>query len=399
MSGIVIVGGGQAAASLAAKARALGYDGEVTILGEEPVAPYQRPPLSKAYLLGEMPLERLTLRGDDWYAANRVTLRVGTKVTGIDRAAKAVLIGDARLPYDHLALCTGAVPRRLPPEMGAEGLSGIYTLRDLADTQAMADEFVPGRNLVVIGGGYIGLEAAAVACKRGLTAKLVHTRARILRRVAGVETANAIRAMHRAHGVEILEDIGITRVLGEGRVSGVELADGRILPADFIVVGIGVDPRTDLAEAAGLLIDEGIAVDAFGRTSDPCIWAAGDCAALPGPEGRMRIESVGNAIDMGELVAENMLGAGKAYQPKPWFWSDQFASKLQIAGLCTGHDRVVTRTAEGQSFWYFREGRLIAVDALDAPRAYMIGKRLIEAGKAVTPEQVAGAVDLKALMA
>jgi len=399
MSGIVIVGGGQAAASLAAKARALGYAGDVTILAEEPVAPYQRPPLSKAYLLGEMPLERLTLRGDDWYEANRVTLRLGTRVTGIDRAAKEVLIGDERLPYDHLALCTGAVPRRLPVEMGAEGLSGIYTLRDLADTDAMADEFVAGRNLVVIGGGYIGLEAAAVASKRGLTAKLVHTRARILRRVAGVETANAIREMHRAHGVEILEDIGIIRILGEGRVSGVELANGRILPADFIVVGIGVDPRTDLAEAAGLVIDEGIAVDEFGCTSDPFIWAAGDCAALPGPEGRMRIESVGNAIDMGELVAENMLGAGKAYQPKPWFWSDQYASKLQIAGLCTGYDKVVSRSTEGQSFWYFRDGKLIAVDALDAPRAYMIGKRLIEGGKAVTPEQVEAATDLKALMA
>jgi len=399
MSGIVIVGGGQAAASLAAKARALGYAGDVTILGEEPVAPYQRPPLSKAYLLGEMPLERLTLRGDDWYEANRVTLRLGTRVTGIDRAAKAVLIGDERLPYDHLALCTGAVPRRLPVEMGAEGLSGIYTLRDLADTDAMADEFVARRNLVVIGGGYIGLEAAAVASKRGLTAKLVHTRARILRRVAGVETANAIREMHRAHGVEILEDIGITRILGEGRVSGVELANGRILPADFIVVGIGVDPRTDLAEAAGLVIDEGIAVDEFGCTSDPFIWAAGDCAALPGSEGRMRIESVGNAIDMGELVAENMLGAGKSYQPKPWFWSDQYASKLQIAGLCTGYNKVVSRSAEGQSFWYFRDGKLIAVDALDAPRAYMIGKRLIEGGKAVTPEQVEAATDLKALMA
>jgi len=399
MSGIVIVGGGQAAASLAAKARALGYAGDVTILAEEPVAPYQRPPLSKAYLLGEMPLERLTLRGDDWYDANRVTLRLGTRVTGIDRAAKEVLIGDERLPYDHLALCTGAVPRRLPVEMGAEGLSGIYTLRDLADTDAMADEFVAGRNLVVIGGGYIGLEAAAVASKRGLTAKLVHTRARILRRVAGVETANAIREMHRAHGVEILEDIGIIRILGEGRVSGVELANGRILPADFIVVGIGVDPRTDLAEAAGLVIDEGIAVDEFGCTSDPFVWAAGDCAALPGPEGRMRIESVGNAIDMGELVAENMLGAGKAYQPKPWFWSDQYASKLQIAGLCTGYDKVVSRSAEGQSFWYFRDGKLIAVDALDAPRAYMIGKRLIEGGKAVTPEQVEAATDLKALMA
>ena len=398
MGGIVIVGGGQAAASLAAKARSLGYAGEVTILGAEPVAPYQRPPLSKAYLLGQMPLDRLTLRGADWYGAHAITLRSGVTVTGIDRAAKQVLIGAERLGYDHLALCTGAMPRHLPAEIGGD-LAGIYTLRTLADVDAMAAEFVPGRRLVVVGGGYIGLEAAAVASKLGLEAKLVHTRARILRRVAGVETADAIRALHQAHGVEILEDIGITRLLGAGRVTGVELANGRILPADFVIVGIGVEPETGLAEAAGLTVDQGIAVDACCRTDDPCIWSAGDCAAFPGPEGRMRIESVGNAIDMGELVAENMLGAAKPYVPKPWFWSDQFDAKLQIAGLCTGYDTVVTRKAEGQSFWYFRAGRLIAVDALNAPRAYMIGKRLIEAGSAVTAGQVETATDLKALMA
>jgi 3-phenylpropionate/trans-cinnamate dioxygenase ferredoxin reductase subunit len=400
MGGIVIVGGGQAAAALAAKARSLGYAGEVTILGEEPVPPYQRPPLSKGYLLGQMPLDRLTLRGPEWYQSNRVTLRTGVKVTGIDRAAKEVRMGAERLSYDQLALCTGANARPLPAELEGSGLAGIYTLRSLADVDAMAAEFGAGRRLVVVGGGYIGLEAAAVASKLGLAAKLVHSRARILRRVAGVDTADAIRAMHAAHGVEILEDIGIARMLGvEGRVSGVELADGRILPADFVIVGIGVEPETALAEAAGLRLEDGIAVDSFCRTEDPFIWSAGDCAAFPGPEGRMRLESVGNAIEMGERVAENMLGAGKSYSPKPWFWSDQFDTKLQIAGLCRGHDRVVKRSAEGQSFWYFRGGRLIAVDALDAPRAYMVGKRLIEDGSAVTAEQVEAAVDLKALLA
>ncbi|MBZ4023627.1 pyridine nucleotide-disulfide oxidoreductase [Rhodobacter sp. TJ_12] len=397
MSGIVIIGGGQAAAALAAKLRGVGYAGAVTILGAEPVAPYQRPPLSKGYLLGDMPLERLTLRAPDWYDANDVTLRTGVTVTGIDRAAKAVLIGQERVPYDQLALCTGAPPRRLPAAMGGD-LAGVYTVRTLADVDAMAGEFTAGRKLVVVGGGYIGLEAAAVASKLGLAVTLVEAAPRILGRVACAETADAIRDLHRSHGVEILEGIGITQLTGADRVGGVELADGRVLEADFVITGIGVTPATDLAAAAGLTVANGVAVDAEGRTSDPAIWAAGDCAAFPGTNGPMRLESVGNAIDMGELVAENMLGAGKAYVPKPWFWSDQFDAKLQIAGLGTGYDQIVTNTAEGQSFWYFRDGRLIAVDALNAPRAYMVGKRVIEAGKPVTPEQVAAATDLKVLM-
>ncbi len=397
MSGIVIVGGGQAAASLAARLRTQGYVGAVTILGAEPVAPYQRPPLSKGYLLGEMPLDRLTLRGADWWAANGITLRTGAQVTAIDRSAKRVQVEGGALAYDQLALCTGAAPRRLPAALGGD-LAGVFTVRSLADVDAMAPEFRPGRRLVVVGGGYIGLEAAAVARKLGLEVTLIEAAPRILGRVACAETADAIRALHQAHGGTILESTGLRRLTGTGHVSGAELADGRVIVADFAIVGIGVTPETGLAAAAGLTVADGIAVDAQGRTADPAIWAAGDCASFPAAGGRLRLQSVGNAIDMAELVADNMLGAGRGYVPKPWFWSDQFDAKLQIAGLNTGHDRVVRREGEGQSFWYFRAGSLIAVDALNDARAYMVGKRLIEAAKPVTPEQIATAPDLKALL-
>ena len=395
--GIVIVGGGQAAASMAAKLRALGYVGAVTVVGEEPIPPYQRPPLSKAYLLGNLPVDRLTLRADDWWAANDITLLTGVHVEAIDRAAKVLRSGTEVISYDQLALCTGATPRRLPAAIGGD-LAGVHVVRSLADVDEMASEFTAGRHLIVVGGGYIGLEAAAVARKLGLEVTLIEAAPRILGRVACAETAAAIRALHAAHGVTILEGTGLKRLTGEDRVTGVELADGRILPADFVITGIGVAPETALAEAAGLTCQNGIAADAQGRTSDPAIWTAGDCASFPGPDGRMRLESVGNAIDMAELVAENMLGAGKSYVPKAWFWSDQYDAKLQIAGLNTGYDRVVSRIAEGSSFWYFRAGRLIAVDALNDARAYMIGKRLIEGGSPVAAAQIEAATDLKALM-
>ena len=398
MSGIVIIGGGQAAASVAAKARALGYAGDVTILGEEAIAPYQRPPLSKAYLLGDMPLDRLTLRGDDFWAGQGITLRTGVRVDAIDPALKQVRFGDEVLTYDDLVLCTGAPPRRLPAAMGGD-LAGVYTVRTLADVDQMKHEFTAGARLVVIGGGYIGLEAAAVARKLGLEVTLIEAAPRILGRVAAQATADAIRALHQSHGVTILEGMGIARLTGEGRVSGVELADGRAIAADFVIVGIGVLPAVDLAEAAGIMIENGIAVDDMCRTSAPHIWAAGDCASIMFEGARIRIESVGNAVDMGELVAENILGAGKVYAPKAWFWSDQFDTKLQIAGLNIGYDEVVTRDAEGTSIWYFRNGQLIAVDALNAPRAYMIGKRLIEGGKQITPAQIRETDDLKGLMA
>lgn len=404
MAGIVVVGAGQAGAALVAKLRALGYAGDLTLIGEEPVPPYQRPPLSKQYLLKEMELDRLFLRADSFYAEQAITLRLGQPVTALDRGRKVVTLGGESVPYDQLALTTGAVPRRLPAAVGGE-LAGVYTVRTLADVDAMEAEFRPGRRLLVIGGGYIGLEAAAVAAKLGLKVTLVEMAPRILQRVAAAETSDFFRAEHSAHGVEIREGVGLERLLGEGRVAGARLTDGSEIAVDFVVVGVGITPNIALAEAAGLAISNGIATDALGRTSDPSVWAAGDCASFPWRGGRLRLESVGNAIDQAEAVAANMLGAGKDYLAQPWFWSDQYAVKLQIAGLNAGYDRIVTRedgtegTERSVSFWYYGEGRLLAVDAMNDPRAYMIGKRLIEMGKTPDPAVIADpATNLKALL-
>ncbi len=399
MAGVVIVGAGQAAASAAAKLRASGYADAITLVGEEPQPPYQRPPLSKAYLLGQMPLERLWLRPHAFWAEQKVELQLGTRVETIDRAAKQVLLAARKaINYQHLILATGATPRRLPAAIGG-ALAGVHVVRNLADVDGMAPDMRPGARLVVIGGGYIGLEAAAVARKLGLEVTLIEAAPRILGRVACAETADEIRALHAAHGVEIIEGIGIAKITGADRATGVDLADGRHLPADLVIVGIGVTAEAALAEAVGLEVDGGIVVDAFCRTSDPAIWAAGDCAVFPFAGGRIRLESVGNAVDMGELVAANIVGDPRAYVPKPWFWSDQYDAKLQIAGLLTGYDRVVTRRAAGFSAWYFRDTTLIAVDALNDARAYMVGKRLIEGQKSPDAAAIADpATDLKAFL-
>ncbi len=396
---VVIVGAGQAGAALAAKLRALGHQGPITMIGEEPAPPYQRPPLSKAYLMGEMEEERLWLRAPEFYAENAIGLRLGQQVTGIDRAAKTVTVGGETIPYDHLALTTGSTPRRLPAAIGGD-LPGVYTVRTLADVDAMRAEFQPGRRVIIVGGGYIGLEAAAVACKLGLKATVLEMAPRILQRVASPETSAHVGALHRGHGVEILEETGLDRLLGETRVTGARLKDGRELPADFVIIGVGISPNDRLAAEAGLTIDNGIATDAHGRTSDPSIWSAGDCASFPYRGGRIRLESVGNAIDQAEVVAANMLGADQPYEAKPWFWSDQFDLKLQIAGLNTGYDHIVTRKGEGEavSFWYYRGNDLLAVDAMNDPRAYMVGKRLIEAGRSPAPEVIASTPELKALL-
>ncbi|MFC3629023.1 NAD(P)/FAD-dependent oxidoreductase [Paracoccus angustae] len=406
---IVIVGAGQAAASLAARLRAKGHGGEIVLIGAEPVPPYQRPPLSKAYLLGQMGLDRLVLRGADWWDDQRIALRLGETALIVDPVRRVVVTDKGEVAYDALALTAGAQARRLPAAMGGD-LPGVHVIRTLADVDALAPAMQPGRPLIVIGGGYIGLEAAAVARKLDMAVTLIEAAPRILGRVAAAQTADMIRALHRAHGVEILEGTGISHIAGTDRATGVALNDGRELPADLIVTGIGVLPETALAQTAGLALDNGIATDALGRTSDPAIWAAGDCASFPwaGPgadpcaDGRLRLESVGNAIDMAEAVADNILGADKPYRPKPWFWSDQFDAKLQIAGLGIGHDRIATRPGDGQhggSVWYFRDGRLIAVDALNDARAFMIGKRLIEAGRSPDPAAISTTTDLKALLA
>lgn len=400
MAHVVIVGAGQAGAACAAKLRALGFDGAVTIIGEEAAPPYQRPPLSKAYLLGEMEEERLWLRSAEFYAEQGIALRLGARVEGIDTAARVVRLGGEAVGYDELVLTTGSVPRRLPAAVGGD-LAGVFTVRTLADVDAMRAEFVAGRRLVIVGGGYIGLEAAAVGAKLGLDVTVVEMAPRILQRVAAPETSDYFRALHQARGVKILESTGLDRLLGEGRVCGVRLSDGRELPADFVIAGVGIVPATALAEAAGIAVENGIACDDQGRTSAPHVWAAGDCASFPWKGGRLRLESVGNAIDMAEAVAENIFGAAKPYEARPWFWSDQYDCKLQIAGLNAGYDRIVTRPGEGGavSFWYYRGEALLAVDAMNDSRAYMVGKRLIEMGKSPAPEVVADpATDMKALL-
>ncbi|QFT97541.1 Ferredoxin--NAD(P)(+) reductase fdr [Roseovarius sp. THAF8] len=399
MAGVVVVGAGQAGSSLVAKLRALGYDGKVTLIGEEHAPPYQRPPLSKKYLLGEMDLERLYLRPESFYSENMIDLRLDAAVSAIDPADKVVVAGGQAVPYEHLVLTTGSVPRRLPPAIGG-ALDGVYVVRDLRDVDRMAPEFRDGAKVLIVGGGYIGLEAAAVAASKGLQVTLVEMADRILQRVAAQETSDYFRALHRSHGVDIREGVGLERLTGEGRVSGALLSDGSELEADFVIVGVGITPATALAEAAGVEVENGIKVDAQGRTSDPSIWAAGDCASFPFRGERLRLESVPNAIDMAECVAENIMGAEKTYVPQPWFWSDQYDVKLQIAGLNVGYDRVVTRDSEGGiSFWYFAGDTLLAVDAANDARAYMVGKRLIDSGKTADPAVVSDpGADLKALL-
>ena len=402
MPDIVVIGAGQAGSSLVARLRKDGHEGRITLIGEETAPPYQRPPLSKAYLLGDMELERLYLRPHHFYGDIDVDLRLGTRVDAIDRGAHVVRIGDEALHYDALVLTTGSTPRRLPASIGG-ALEGVHVVRDLADVDAMGPRFGPGAKVLIVGGGYIGLEAAAVAAKKGLHVTLVEMADRILQRVAAPETSDFFRALHTEHGVDIREGVGLDRLLGDGHVTGARLSDGSELAADFVVVGVGIAPGVALAEAAGLDIDNGIAVDALGRTSDPAIWAAGDCASFPHKGARLRLESVPNAIDMAECVACNLMEAGTEYVPKPWFWSDQYDVKLQIAGLNIGYDRVVTRPSAGAhsaSFWYYAGDTLLAVDAMNDPRAYMVGKRLIEAGKSPSAEAVTDpATELKSLLA
>lgn len=389
MKHVIVIGAGQAGSSCVVKLRNLGFDGRITLIGEETSPPYQRPPLSKAYLLGEMELERLFLRPAELYEEENIDLMLNTRVEAVDTGAKTVTAGAETLAYDDLVFTTGSTPRRLPAAIGGD-LEGVYTVRDLADVDAMAPEFAEGRRVLIIGGGYIGLEAAAVAAKKGLDVTLVEMEDRILKRVAAEETSDYFRALHQSHGVKILEGVGLKTLEGEGRVCAASLSNGEMLDIDFAIVGIGIAPGAALAEAAGVVLDNGIRTDAQGRTSAPNVWAAGDCASFPYRGERIRLESVPNAIDQAELVAENIMGAGKDYIAKPWFWSDQFDVKLQIAGLNKGYDRVVSRVAEdATSFWYYRGDELLAVDAANAPREYMVGKRLIEGGKSPAPGKVA----------
>ena len=402
MSHIVVIGAGQAGCSLTSRLRASGFEGEITLVGGEPVPPYQRPPLSKGYLLGDMARERLFLKPADYYADNDIRLMLGDMAGDIDIAAHTVQVGDEVLHYDQLAITTGLVPRDLPPEIGRD-LDGQFVVRTLDDIDRLEPALRAAKRALVIGGGYIGLEAAAVARKMGVEVTLVEAAERILERVAAPETSAYFRDLHHAHGVEVLEGIKVDHLLGDGHVTGAVFSDGREVQADLVIVGIGLLPRCKIAEQAGLKVGGGVRVDAHGRTSDPDVWAAGDCAALPFRGQRIRLESVQNAIEMAERVADNMLGDPQDYAPHPWFWSDQYDVKLQIAGLNTGYTKLVVRQGDkpgAQSHWYYCGDNLLAVDAMNDGRAYMVGKRLIEAGQSPDPDRIGDAnVALKALLA
>lgn len=405
-AGTVIVGAGQAGFQVAAGLREAGFADPITLVGDEPRLPYQRPPLSKAYLAGKTDAEGLNLRAESFFSEHRIAMRTDTRAVAIDRAARALRIGDGTsLVYDHLVLATGARNRPLPVP-GAD-LPGVHQLRDLADADALRTALNATRQIVVVGAGFIGLEFAAVAATRGLDVTVVEAADRPMARAVSAETAAFFRAAHEAMGVRFAFGAGVGAITGEGgRVAAVHLSDGRDLRADLVVVGIGVLPNQELAVEAGLAAADGIRVDAFLATADPAISAIGDCARHPsayasglGGDGTVRIESVQNAIDQGRCLAARLVGRPAAYTALPWFWSDQGRYKLQIAGLGAPSDAAVLRgTAEAFSIFRYRDGRLSAVESVNRAGDHMIARRILGTGRGLTPAQAADpGFDLKAL--
>lgn len=387
---IVIVGAGQAAAQAVASLRDEGFAGELTMIGDEAFLPYQRPPLSKAYLQGKTDLERLLLRSEEFYRQRECEILLGTRATAVERASRMVhLATGQRLHYDRLLLATGSASRRIRAP-GAH-LGGIHYLRTLADAEALRPALERSRRLAVIGGGYIGLEVAAVATTLGLSVTVFEALERPLARVASPAISHFIAAAHRAAGVSVRLSTTLDRFEGGDRLTGV-WASGELHPADVALVGIGAIPNCELAEAAGLATDDGIVVDEFTRTSDPLIFAAGDCTRHPGAHGGLlRLESVQNAVDQARHAALAMLDKPKRYAETPWFWSDQFAIRLQMAGLPRTDDHIVVRGDTSSSkfaVFHLRGEQIGAVEAVNSPPDYMAGRKLIAAGKKITPEHL-----------
>lgn len=376
---IVVVGAGQGAAKAVETFRGAGYDGSLVVIGEEAFPPYQRPPLSKKYLAGEIEAASLQLKGPDYYAAHGVDLRLNTKATSVDPASRRVRLGSGQiLPYSKLLIATGARARRLPLPGGDR--DSVVTLRSIADVDAIRARLAKAERVVVIGGGYIGLEVAAVAKSRGHRVTVLEGQQRVMARVVSPDVSSFFESLHRDRGVDLRTGISISAVSSTDRAAGVVLADGSAVPADLILVAVGATPNAELAQAAGLSIADGIVVDDAARTSAPDIYACGDCTRFPSRRyGRaIRLESVQNAIDQARVAALAMLGEVQVYDPVPWFWSDQYEIKLQIAGLSEGYDRFAREEAAGGfAVSYFAGERLLAVDAINAPRAHMLARRAL----------------------
>ncbi len=382
MSGpVVIIGAGQTAAQAVTTLRGKGFDGPIVLLGDEPHPPYQRPPLSKAFLSGEMTADRLELKGTHFYEQHNVDLRLGTRVVRLDpRERKVELSGGVSVAYDSVLIATGARARRIPIP-GAD-LQGVHFIRGIDDAGRLRDALQPGARLVIIGGGYIGLEVAAKARQLGAAVTVVESQQRVLARCVATPMSEFLTAQHRAEGVEILTGAGVEAIEGGISAEAVRLADGRRLDADAVLIAVGAVPNQELAAEAGIAATNGIPVDAATRTAAPGIYAAGDVALFPSARYAqlVRLESVQNAIDQAKAAAASMLGEPTHYDPVPWFWSDQYDLKLQIAGLSTGHDRTELDGSPQErrfSLRYFRDGRLIAVDSINDPRSHMLARRAL----------------------
>ena len=377
----LIVGAGHAGAQLAASLRQEGWTGEIVLIGEESALPYQRPPLSKGYLAGKSTLDELAIRSAKFYTEQGIQL-LNAKVEAIDRSAGHLVLstGDA-LPYDKLALCTGARPRRL--SIPGADLVGVYYLRTAADVEMIREATSPGCRAVIIGGGYIGLETAASLRALGLEVTVLEATERVLERVTAPAVSAFFDRIHREEGVNIRTGALVEALSGDGRVREVFLSSGESIPTDLVIVGIGVEPNTELAAAAGLVVDNGVVIDDQTRTSDPDIVAAGDCAShdMARYGRRIRLESVPSAGEQAKVAAATVCGKSKMIAALPWFWSDQYDLKLQIVGLNTGYDEVVlsgdpTRDRDFTCF-YLRAGELIAADCINRPRHFMFSKRVI----------------------
>ena len=403
MSRTIVVGAGQGAGQLVASLRQEKYEGEIVMIGEEPFLPYQRPPLSKAYLAGELPTERVLVRPEKFYADKGIETRTDPRVEAIDREARTVTLADGEtLSWDNLVIATGSHVRRL--RIPGIELDGVHYLRTMSDVDGIRSGIGERKRLVIVGGGYIGLEVAAVARKLGMEVTVLEMEDRILARVTTPSMSEFYTRVHTEHGVDIRTGAAAAEILGEGAVTGVRCTDGTELQADMVIVGVGIIPTTELAEAAGIECENGIVVDEHCRTSDPAIYAIGDCTNHPSKllGRRLRLESVPNAMDQARTVAKNIMGGDAEYDAVPWFWSDQYDLKLQMVGFSAGADEEVVRgdPATGSfARFYLTGGVLTAVDAVNRPKEFMASKLLVAAKKAVDAGQLADEeVDIKTLV-
>lgn len=397
----IIIGASHAAAQLALSLRQEGWDGRISLIGDEPCLPYHRPPLSKDFFVGAKSEDELLIRAAAFYDKNKIDLILGSRVTRIDRDAKIVTLEDgAEISYTKLALTTGARVRKIP-FMGSE-LNGVFYMRDLYDVKEIQKFTGLGKSGVIIGGGYIGLEAAASLRKIGMNVTVIESMSRVLQRVTAPEVSAFFTRVHTEEGVEIRTEAGVDAIVGDSQVEGVRMTDGSTVPADLVIIGVGVIPNIELAQAAGITVDNGIVVDEFATTNDADIVAAGDCTNHYNPiyQRKLRLESVQNATDQAKIAAKSICGNPEAYNALPWFWSDQYDLKLQIAGLSQGFDEVIIRgdSEEGRSFaaFYFDKGRFIAVDAINRPKEFVMSKHALTTGQVADPLSLADdSIDIK----